>query len=297
MTHSPKNAAIVASIVALTLALIKFFGGIFTGSMAVISSSIDSLLDFFVSVINFFAIRKSLQDHDEEYHYGYGKIEGIAALLEGIIIIISGVLISFFAIRKFVLKDFSIDTEGSIFFMAISIVFTIGIVWYLGRVARETNNLVIRSDALHYKTDLFSNIGIIIAILVIKFTGWYVIDVVVSLIVSVYIMYGASQIIRSAYEMLMDKALDPEDIKKITSIIEETSPEYQSYHFLKTRCSGKHIFIEFHLVFDTKITLLEAHTMSDKIECKIKRIFPSSFVTIHLDPYDDSHMDACQLDE
>lgn len=118
---------------------------------------------------------------------------------------------------------------------------------------------------------------------------------VVSLVISAYILYGASQIIRSAYEMLMDKALCASDILKIIDIIKKTSSDVQSYHFLKTRCSGKDIFIEFHLVFDTKITLLEAHTVSDTIECRLKGIFPNSFVTIHLDPYDDSNIEACDI--
>lgn len=256
MSHSPKQAVVVASLVAFTLAIIKCVGGIMTGSLTVLSSSIDSLLDFFVSIINFFAIQKSLQNDDEKYHYGYGKIEGLAALMEGLFIIVSGILISVFAVRKFISRDFTIDANISLIFMGISIVCTVGIVWYLNRVARATNNLVIKSDALHYKTDLFTNIGIIFTIVLIKLTGWYFIDVAVSLIISAYIIYGASQIIRSAYEMLMDKALDAADIRRITDVIEETSPEYHSYHFLKTRCSGKHTFIEFHLVFDTKITLL-----------------------------------------
>lgn len=295
MPHSPRQAVIIASFTALILAIIKFTGGIMTGSLTVISSSIDSLLDFFVSIINYFAIRKSQQGDDDVYHYGYGKIEGIAALIEGLIIVVSGLLISFFAIRKFISKDFVIDADISIIFMVVSIVLTFGIVAYLNRVARETDNLIIKSDALHYKTDLFTNVGIIITIIIIKFTGWYIIDVIISLLISAYIIYGASQIIRSAYEILMDKALCASDIQKITDIIETTSQDIQSYHFLKTRCSGKDTFIEFHLVFDTEITLFKAHTVSDMIECKLKSTFPHCFVTIHLDPYDDSKIEACDI--
>lgn len=297
MAHSPKQAVIIASITAFILAIIKFVGGIMTGSLTVLSSSIDSLFDFFVSIINFFAIQKSLQGDDDKYHYGYGKIEGIAALIEGLFIVVSGLLISFFAVRKFISGDTVIDADASLIFMVISIAFTLGIVWYLNRVASATDNLVIKSDALHYKTDLFTNVGIIITIVLIKFTGWYFIDIVVSLIISIYIIYGASQIIRSAYEMLMDKALDVSNIKKITDIIETTSPNVRSYHFLKTRCSGKDVFIEFHLVFDTEITLFEAHAVSDLVECRLKNIFPHCFITIHLDPYDDSNVEACKIVE
>lgn len=289
--RSPQKAVMVASAIAFTLAIIKFVGGILTGSLTVISSSIDSLLDFFVSIINFFAIRKSTQGEDDTYHYGYGKIEWFAALVEGLFIVFSGLVITFLAVKKFLEKEYIIDTTLSLAFMVVSIVFTIVIVVYLDRVAKETNNLIIKSDSLHYKTDLFSNVGIIITILVIKLTGLFVIDLIVSCIISVYIIYGASKIIISAYHILMDKSLWERDTKKIIDIINTTSPLIDSYHFLKTRYAGKDIFIEFHLVFNEDITLLEAHTISEDVEKRLKNSLPNSTVIIHLDPYDDSHIE------
>lgn len=290
--RSPKKAVMVASAIAFTLAIIKFVGGMMTGSLTVISSSIDSLLDFFVSIINFFAIRKSTQGEDDVYHYGYGKIEWFAALMEGLFIVFSGLVITFLAIKKFLEKGYVIDTTLSLAFMVVSIIFTIIIVVYLDRVAKETHNLIIESDSLHYKTDLFSNVGIIITILIIKLTGLFVIDLIVSCIISIYIIYGASKIIISAYHILMDKSLWEGDTKKIIDIINTTSPLIDSYHFLKTRYAGKDIFIEFHLVFNEDITLFEAHAVSEDVEQRLKNSLPNSTVIIHLDPYDDSHIEV-----
>lgn len=290
--QSPQRAVILASVLAFFLAVIKFIGGIMTGSLTVLSSSIDSLLDFFVSIINFFALRKAQQEKDDKYHYGYGKIEAIAALLEGLFIVASGVIITALAVRKFISHEYIIDTTLSLVFMMISIIFTIVIVLYLNRASRQTNNLIIQSDSLHYQTDLFSNAGIIITIIAIRFTGWFIIDLVVSFIISVYIIIGASRIILSAYHILMDKSLGDDDTKKIIDIINSTSSLVESYHFLKTRCSGKDIFIEFHLVFNEHISLRDAHDASDDIETKLKAIMPNASIIIHLDPYDDSYIEV-----
>ncbi|MDD5213665.1 MAG: cation diffusion facilitator family transporter [Candidatus Gracilibacteria bacterium] len=293
--NSPKKAIQIASTTAVLLAIIKLVGGIMSGSLVVISSAIDSLLDFFVSIVNGLALKKSAKKEDELYNYGYSKIEGFAALTEGVIILISGSLVAFLAMKKYFTGNFEMDSSISLYFMGVSIFFTIFVVYYLNRVAKNTDNLIIKSDALHYKTDLYTNAGIIITIILIKLTGLFVIDLIVSLAISVYIMIGAGAIIKEAYEMLMDKALESSKIKIIKEIIDTSSPAVTSHHFLKTRKSGGSVFIEFHLVFNKEITLFEAHQIGDLIECKIKKEIPNSILTVHLDPLDDSHIDACRV--
>ncbi|MDD4151320.1 MAG: cation diffusion facilitator family transporter [Candidatus Gracilibacteria bacterium] len=288
---SPKKAIYLASSIAFILAIIKLIAGILSGSLVVISSAIDSMLDFFVSIVNGLALKKSAKKEDEIYNYGYSKIEGFAAIIEGIIILISGSLVAFLAIKKFFSGKFEINSDISLYFMGISIIFTIFIVYYLTKVAKKTDNLIIKSDALHYKTDLYTNAGIIITILLIKITGLFIIDVIVSVAISIYIIIGAGAIIKEAYEMLMDKALEKEKIQIIKKIILSASKEISSYHFLKTRKSGGSVFIEFHLVFHKEISLFSAHQIGDLVECLIKKEIPNAIITIHLDPIDDSHID------
>lgn len=288
---SPRKAIMLASITAFFLAIIKLIGWIMSGSLVVISSAIDSLLDFFVSIVNWLALKKRAKKEDEIYNYWYAKIERIASFIEWTIILISGLLVAYLAVKKYFSWKFEINSEISLYFMGVSIFFTIFIVFYLNKVAQKTDNLVIKSDALHYKTDLYTNAWIILTIILIKITGLFIIDLIVSIAISIYIIIWAWAIIKEAYEMLMDKALEQDKIEIIKNIIMNSSKEVSSYHFLKTRKSGGNVFIEFHLVFNKDISLFLAHQIWDLVECKIKREIPNAILTIHLDPIDDSNID------
>lgn len=292
---SPKKAIMIASSTAFLLAIIKLIWWILSGSLVVISSAIDSLLDFFVSVINALALKKSWQKEDENYNYGYSKIEWFAAIIEWVIIFISWLIVAYLAIQKYYTNNYEIDSEISLYFMWVSILFTIFVVYYLTKVAEKTDNLIIKSDALHYKTDLYTNLWIIITMIIIKFTWLFIIDVIVSIAISIYIIIWAGNIIKEAYEMLMDKALEQEKIDIIKDIVTNSSPLVTSYHLLKTRKSGWNVFIEVHIVFDKEILLFKAHQIWDLIECKIKREIPNAIVTVHLDPIDDEWIDVCPI--
>ena len=160
---------------------------------------------------------------------------------------------------------------------------------FLNYVAKKTNNMVIKSDALHYKTDVLSNGAILISLMLIYTTGLDIIDSVIGIIISVYIIYSAYEIIKDGVYVLLDAALDEKVVKKIIDIIEKEDG-VNDYHYLKTRKSANTNFVDVHLVFNEGISLLEAHTIGDKIEYKIIQINPEEewVINAHLDPYDDS---------
>ncbi len=153
-----KKATVVASATSTLLIFIKLTIGFLSGSVAVLASAIDSVLDLIVSMFNFFAVTKSEQPADQTFNYGRGKIEALAAVIEGTVITMSGLYILYEAIRKAFGHEETKLLETSIIVMLISLVITISLVIYLNYVAKKTNSMVIKSDALHYKTDLYSNV-------------------------------------------------------------------------------------------------------------------------------------------
>jgi len=161
---SQKKATVVSTSVATLLVFVKLAIGIASGSVAVLASAIDSILDMAVSIFNFFAIKKSEEEPDEFYHYGKGKIQAIAGVIEGTIITMSGLYIIYVAIEKLRLGKETTLLLPSIIAMAISIVVTWFLVRYLLNVAEETDNIVIKADALHYKTDLWSNAAVLLSL-------------------------------------------------------------------------------------------------------------------------------------
>jgi cation diffusion facilitator family transporter len=289
MKMSPqKRATLVSSSVATILVIVKLMIGVASGSVAVLASAIDSLLDMLVSIFNFFAIKKSEEHPDEVYQYGKGKIQAIAAVIEGTVISISGLYIIYVAIEK--LNSGSVTTllTPSILAMLFSIIVTFVLVKYLSRVAKETDNLVIKADALHYQTDLWSNAAVLIALGLVYVTGIDAIDALFGLGIGVYIIYSAYEIIQEGVEILLDRALEGEMVATIGEIISQ-HPEVTSYHWLRTRTDGTTNYIEFHMVLRPNMLLLEAHRIADEVEDKIFLLDTKKkwVITPHFDPYDD----------
>ncbi len=284
-----KSATIVASIVAGILVIIKLVVGILSGSAAVLASAIDSILDIAVSMFNYFAISKAEKAPTEKFNYGLGKIEALAAVIEGTIITISGLFIFYKGVMN-IIEHRQIEYLGSsIIVMVISIILTGGLVIFLNRVYEKTKNMVVKSDALHYKTDLLSNSAVLLSLIIVYFTGWHWIDGIFGIAIAIYIIKEAYELIKEGTLMLLDVALEEETVEKIKKII-ESQPEVTSYHYLKTRRSGDTNFVDVHVVFTPDISLMDAHRVSDRIEEEIKKLDPQSkwHITIHLDPYDDS---------
>ena len=286
-----KRATIVSSLTATILIIIKLGIGILSGSVAVLASAIDSILDLIVSAFNYFAINKAEKPADEQFNYGRGKVEALAAVIEGTVITMSGIFIFYEAIKKAYRGEIVSHLTPSVIVMIISLILTIALVMFLNFVARKTDNMVIKADALHYKTDIFSNGVILISLVIIQLTDFYLIDSIMGVIISVYIIYSAYEIIKDGVYMLLDAALDEEIVKSIKNIIDEESA-VNDYHFLKTRKSGNTNFVDVHLVFDTDISLLEAHRAADRVEDNIRELSKSDewVINTHLDPYDDSEI-------
>jgi cation diffusion facilitator family transporter len=284
-----KKATVVASATSTLLIFIKLTIGIMSGSVAVLASAIDSVLDLIVSMFNFFAVTKSEQPADKIFNYGRGKIEALAAVIEGTVITMSGIYIFYEAVRKAFGGEETKLLETSIMVMLLSLVITIALVAYLNYVAKKTNSMVIKSDALHYKTDIFSNVAILVSLVLIHFTSWQIIDSIIGGLIAIYIIYEAYKIIKEGVYVLLDGALDEKQVEYIEHIL-DNEDGVTSYHFIKTRTSGQNNFVDVHLVFTSEILLLEAHRISDRIEEQIALLDPTRewVMNMHLDPYDDS---------
>ncbi len=286
-----KKATVISMTTATVLVIMKMIVGIMSGSVAVLASAIDSLLDLSVSMFNFFALHNSEKEADDKFNFGRSKIEPLASVIEGTIISLSGLFILYEALIKIIHARETEYLNTSIAIMVVSIVITAALVAYLNYVAKKTDNMVIRADALHYKTDLFTNAAILLALVLISVTSFGIIDPILGIAIAFYMIYSAYPIVKEGVLMLLDVALEKEDVDKIKVLL-ESEKRITDYHFLKTRVSGSDIFISVHIVFNVSISLYDAHLVSDDIERQFKELFPTKEVhsIIHLDPYDDSEI-------
>ncbi|ECZ4669323.1 cation diffusion facilitator family transporter [Campylobacter upsaliensis] len=283
-----KQATIIATCCAFFLAIVKFIVGILSGSVAVLSSAIDSMMDFVISAFNFLALKKSAQKPNEHYNFGFSKIEALMGFLEGCFIVGVGIFIFYQSVMKIYHRENVEDLNSGIAVMIFALVVTFLLVFYLSFVAKKTKSLIVESDCLHYKSDFLSNFFTLLALILIYFTNWHIIDAIFGIIVSIYTSFSASKIIKKALTFLMDEALDGEILEKIKTLI-NNHQEVISFHNLKTRKTPSTNYISVHLVFCPIISLLNAHQISDEIEQKIREISQEQKweIHIHLDPYDD----------
>ncbi len=287
-----KKATLVSTSVALVLVTFKLSVGIISGSVAVLASAVDSLLDMVVSAFNYFALHNSDKEPDEKFNFGRRKLEPLAAVIEGTIISLSALFILYEAISKMVQNDPIKHLSLSIGVMVGSMIITAGLVIFLNVVAKKTGNMVIKADALHYKTDLLSNSAVLLSLIIINLTEYTLIDPILGIGISIYMLYSAFPLIKNGILMLLDAALPPEHVSKITAIL-DNEVDINSHHDLLTRHSSSEIYISVHIVFSISTSLYDAHLVGDKIELALKNCFPDNSVhpLIHLDPYDDSRIE------
>ncbi|MCK9373222.1 MAG: cation diffusion facilitator family transporter [Sulfuricurvum sp.] len=287
-----KKATLISSSVAFILVTLKLTVGVISGSVAVLASAIDSLLDLVVSAFNYFALHNSDKEPDEKFNFGRRKLEPLAAVIEGTIITLSALFILYEAISKMVQGSPITHLNASVMVMIASIVITTGLVLFLNYVAGKTGNMVIKADALHYKTDLLSNGAVLASLAFISLTDYTLIDPILGVGISAYMLYSAFPLIKEGILMLLDAALDPQSVHKINKLL-NSYLDISGHHDLRTRQSGSDIYISVHIVFSISTSLYDAHLVGDRIELALQSLFPDQTVhaLIHLDPYDDSNME------
>jgi len=265
------------------LTVIKLIAFVFTGSVALLTSLIDSLIDVVASLINMFAVKQSLIPADDEHRFGHGKVESLAGLAQAAFIFGSVLFILFEAVNKLVNPVKVEHGMLGIGVMLISIVVTIALVLFQRHVIRKTGSVAISADSVHYASDLWFNISVIVAIVLSYYFDFILADPVIALGIAVYIIYNAWRIAMTCLDQLMDRELPDEDRENIRQIALAHS-DVKDVHGLRSRASGQDIFIQLHLEMDHKLDLETAHAIALDVEEKICAAYPNADVIIHQDP-------------
>lgn len=269
--------------VAAVLIVAKLIAWSLTGSVAMLSTLVDSLLDGLASVVTLVAVRHALTPADREHRFGHGKAEALAALAQSAFVAGSAVIVLFQAATRLFQPQPLAATEIGIAVVAGSIVLTLVLVAFQYYVVKHSNSLAITADSLHYKGDLLINLGVLLALILTPYLDAPYIDPIVGAGIAIYLMYGAAKILQGALDMLMDRELPEEERQKIREIANKHK-DVCSLHDLRTRRSGSDVFIQLHLELDGDMSLMEAHHISDQVELEIQEAFAGAEVLIHQDP-------------
>jgi len=278
------SAGIASVCVATVLVILKLWALGQTGSLSVAASLADSAMDLMVSLVAMAAILYAAKPADEDHAFGHTSAEDLASLGQAVFILISAVVIAVAAVQRLLspVPD-TISQEGvGIGVMAVSILLTLGLVLWQGRVARRTGNKVVAADRLHYLGDLLPNIGAIASLWASSRFGLTAVDSVVALGAAGMLALGAVRIGRDAFNALMDRRADPAVIAGIETIARDW-PGVRGFHDIKTRMAGSRIFVQIHIELDGEQSLRDAHDIGARLRRAILQAYPQADVIVHKD--------------
>jgi cation diffusion facilitator family transporter len=281
-----KSRAAALSIASNSLLIaLKLAAGAITGSIAIVTEAIHSLIDLVASVIAFVSVRKADAPADEEHPYGHEKVENLAATVEGILILVGAAVIVYEATHRLVVGA-SVESLGvGIAVMGFSILANLAVSTVLSRQARAHDSAALEGDAAHLRTDALASVGVLVGLLLVKVTGAAAFDSITALVVAVAIVWAGLAIIRRSSGVLVDEALPSAEMDRIeTAIAAARTPEVAGYHKLRARRAGRRRHIDFHVQYRAGTTLERAHELAHEMRDSIEAEIPQAEVLIHVEP-------------
>ncbi len=280
------SAGLASVVVAAILVALKLWALAETGALSIAASLADSAMDLMMSLGAAAAIVYAARPADEDHAFGHTSAEDLAALAQSTFILVSAGVIGWAAVARLIAPAPPVlAAEGrGMLVMAVSVVLTLGLVWWQGRVAKATGSKVVAADRLHYLGDLLPSLGAMGALWVSGTHGIGSIDAVVALAASVVMVLGAVRIGRGAWDALMDRAADQAVVDGIAAIARDW-PGVRGFHDLKTRTAGSRIFVHLHIELDGQQTLREAHDIGAGLRRAILEAYPQADVIIHKDVF------------
>lgn len=266
-----------------TLVILKAGAWGLTGSIALLGSLVDSLLDLLASAVNLVAVRHAMRPPDHDHRFGHGKAEPLAGLGRGFFVLLSAMFVIYEAVNRLMVPERVENIGIGLGVLMIALVLSGGLFVYQRHVYRKTGSVAIGADAANYAADTMVSLG---AIAALALTGTGVLamaDPLFGFAIAIIIIASTLGVLRQSYDQLMDREFADEDREQIKTII-LSHPQAMGVHDLRTRISGRDRFIQFHLELDPDLSLRDAHKIADEVEQMVEDAFPGADVIAHQEP-------------
>jgi ferrous-iron efflux pump FieF len=277
-----KLASTGAVTIASLLVLVKTWGWVQTHSVTMLASLIDSTTDLVISLLSFIVVRYSLKPADDDHQFGHGKAEALAALAQALLITGSALYLLLTAIAQMIEPRRLETLELGVWAMGFSLMMTIVLVIIQKIAIKRTGSLAIQADAMHYVSDILSNVAVLITMALLIY-GWEGIDPWVGIMVAAFILWSAWKIALGSLDQLMDKQL-PAEVEREIYQIAQSVEGVMAVHNLRSRQSGSHYLVQLYVDLDAHQSLAQAHQIGDAVRLAICTKFPNADVLVHEEP-------------
>jgi ferrous-iron efflux pump FieF len=278
-----QRAALASVSMALFLLIIKSWAAWQTGSVSMLGSLADTGLDIVASLVTLFSVRLAAQPADRDHRFGHGKAEALAALFQTALITVSAIAIGWRGISRYGAAVPPEHPEFGIMVSIIAIATTLVLITYQRFVVKKTGSVAIHADHVHYSSDVLLNASVIAALVLDSWLHVRGADPLFGVAIALWLLWHAREVASTAIDQLMDKEWPAAKRERFLAVA-SAHPELKGIHDFRTRSSGAHDFVQFHVWVDPNMTVLEAHRVMDEVEAKLMAEFPGTEVLIHPDP-------------
>ena len=283
-------AAVSSAIAAFGLTCFKIIVGLVTGSLGILAEAAHSGLDLVATLITAFAVRTSCKPADREHPYGHGKVENLSAFIETFLLLVTCVWIIFTAAQRIISGKIAIEvTIWSFIVMIVSVIVDISRSRMLYKAAKKFNSQALEADALHFSTDIWSSLVVILGLFFVKLHDWlnsynflHYADAIAAVIVALIVIKISVQLGRRSINALLDSAPEGFERKIINAV--GALPSVVNCHHVRIRSLGHQCFIDLHVLVNGNLKLREAHALTEKIEHAIHELVPGADITVHPEP-------------
>jgi cation diffusion facilitator family transporter len=279
-----KLASYASLTVAVALTAIKLAAWLATGSVAMLTSAVDALVDSVAAVVTLLGVRYASQPPDRKHRFGHGKAEAVAGFTQANFVAGAACVLAFQALQRLFSPQPLARLDFGVWVIVICLIAALALTILQGWVVKRTNSTAIAADRAHYLADVAVNAGVLAALLVTKLTGWTRADPVFALALAGYMLWSARHMVQEALTQLLDQELPSEDRARIKAAI-LACPDVRALHDLRTRYAGDRSFVEFHLEVDGTLTVARGHDIVDQAEAAVVALLPGTVEVIgHMEP-------------
>ncbi|UCE92526.1 MAG: cation transporter [Methanobacteriota archaeon] len=294
LTDDKKAVAGLSVLSNASLVTLKLVVGLLTGSVGVLSEALHSSTDLLAAAIARFSVGRSALPADEDHRYGHGKFENLSGLIEGSLIFVAAGAILFEAGRR-IMQTSEVDyAPVGMGVMAVSAVVNTLVSRKLYAVAKETDSLALEADAYHLKADVWTSVGVFVALGVITVTGWHIVDPIVAIFIAAVIARAAGSITKRSVDGLLDRSLPRDEMRAIEIVMKRHMSRFVDYHKLRARKTGAYRELDLHVILPRTLNVQESHALVEALEVEIRLALPRSTIVVHVEPCN-GDCEACRL--
>lgn len=284
-SFSVRRSPILFSILAALVTFgIKGAAYYYTDSVSLLSDAAESLVNLVAALTALFCLWFSAQPVDASHTYGHEKIEFFSSGLEGVLILGAAGGIAWYAVQRLLyLREVAELDLGMALSLGASLI-NLAVALFLIRVGRRTNSIILEADGQHLMTDVWTSFGVVAGLLMVRFTGWHILDPLMALAVAGNILWTAGSLLARSFNGLMDHSLPAAEQQQVRDAIGALMRPGLHYHALRTRQAGARKFVDFHLLVPGTWTVKEAHEFTERVEAAVRAALPGAEVTVHIEP-------------